>query len=201
MRVWYQIEASEDGKRNIRGKLNEGKFLVRHSNGHLYACVGIAHQETLKDIARSFGGHLLRLEGPPADIKDRITPRKDEYAAPCGVAFYDPRMLTTHISVCGVCAQIRGIAPKRRGPAPKARVVGRLVPGQPLTLDGVLASIEAVHDQMFGEVERLSNLLCELRSFRDKRDEYKAKLVEAKQIRAAAKLVWEEIDKALGDGP
>lgn len=161
MLKWYLITAqSDDASRNVMKSLRNEHLMVRRRNSKLYACISNHHQNWLSRICQDFGAQLRVLEEAPTGLKG---PTKEEYLTPCGIKYYDPVQYSQHFRTCDKCSKVS-----------EARVVAKLEPGVEHNLNGVIASIEVVRDQMWEKVETMDELLNNLKIYRDSKE----KLVE-----------------------
>lgn len=186
MMRWYEITApSPDALRNIQKDLKKQHLMVRQRDSHLYTCLSTAHQTFLPKIVADFGGQVRALEAPPPG--ERI-PKLDEYVMPCGEKVYDPLLVGLHQRWCKKCQEV---APSehRDVSGRRSRIVAHIEPGQPFTIDGVIASLEATKDQLFTKVDLLDKLVTNLKAWRDGREGLAKLEREVEQRLTAAKMI------------
>lgn len=172
MLKWYEVTAStDDALRNVLKSLRKQRLMARKQDGQLYACISNHHQVWLSRVCQDFSAQLKVLEQAPVGIRE---PLKEEYEAPCGEKFYDPVLYSHHFRTCEKCRATERPAKVPRRKAKGVEAIAKLEPGMPLTLDGVISSIEVVRDQLWERVESLDSLLGNLKGYRDA----KAKLSE-----------------------
>lgn len=179
MLKWYSITASSpDGLRSVLKSLRTQHLMVRKQNGHLVACVSNDHQVWLSRVCQDFHADLKVLEGPPVGVR---APRKEVYVALCGEKLYDPILYSHHCRGCLKCKEIGG-----------ARVVAKLEPGVEHNLDGVIASLEVVRDQLMEKCETVDNLITNLKAYRDAKDKLSELYTEVDKRVDAVKLLITE---------
>lgn len=150
---WYEVHAPEGALPKIFKSLRKQKLLVRRrDNGPVFTCISSHHIGWLDRVCGDFNGTTTPLKYPPAGLR---VPRKEEYKAPCGEMLYDPILFTHHMKNCPEC---------KKEPS---KVVAKVAPGAPLNLDGVIASLEEVHGQLFEQLEEIDGLLTNLKAYRD----------------------------------
>lgn len=153
MMNWYEIHAPEGALPKIFKSLRNQKLLVRRrDNGLIFTCISSHHIGWLDRVCGDFNGTTTLLKSPPAGIR---APRKEEYKAPCGETLYDHILFAQHMKHCPECKKKPG------------KVVAKLAPGAPLNLDGVVASLEEIHGQLFERLEEIDGLLINLKAYRD----------------------------------
>jgi len=171
---WYEITApSPEALGNVQKSLREQRLMVRSKDGSLFACISTNHQELLDQVCQDFEATLKMLKIAPKGLN---APRREEYVAPCGEKFYDPRLYSVHCGHCPKCREIKG-----------AKVVAKLEPGK--DLNGVISSLEAVRDQLKEKVEAVDNLLQNLKGFRDAKEKLTELSVEADRRIDAVRLL------------
>jgi len=157
MLKWYLITAqSDEAGRNVMKSLRNEHLMVRRRDGKLYACISNHHQVWLSKVCQDFSAQLRVLEEAPVGLN---APSKEEYITPCGEKFYDPVQYSHHFSTCIKCSK-----------SAKAKVVAKLEPGVEHDLNGVIASIEVIRDQMWEKVETMDELLSNLKVYRDSKE-------------------------------
>jgi len=127
--------------------------MVRRHDGGLVVCSGTNHQTWLTRVCSDFGATLKTLEEAPKGIR---APTKEVYLTPCGEEFFDPILYSHHFRKCPKCKGAR-----------KVGVTAKLEPGVEHDLDGVILSLEVVHDQLNERLKSLDELITNLKSYRD----------------------------------
>ena len=199
---WFEIKSqSEDARNKVFKSMREQKLLVRRENGRLVACIGSQHQGWLSKVCGDFGSTLMVLDDTP---KGMSNPGKDDYTAPCGEVFYDPRLYSPHVKYCTKCrklktqtpdeAQANGTIPAPTLPASKTRlpVIAKLEPGQDLNIEGVILSLEVTKERLQEQLSRLDSLIENLKGFKDSKDMLSELDTEVKQRVAAVKLLMSD---------
>jgi len=180
---WYKVDSkSEEALRNTVKSLKEQKLLVRPQNGHALACISDAHMNWFTNVCKDFGVTPFLLDKTPTGL---TTPKKEEYIAPCGEKLYDHKLASQHRRLCPKCRLIRG-APAKPG------LVAKLEPGQELSLDGVIASLEVTRDQLWEKVESLDSLLVNLKGYRDGKEKLSELTAEVGQRVEAVRLLMRD---------
>ena len=209
---WFEIKSqSEDARNNVFKSMREQKLLVRRENGRLVACIGSQHQGWLTKVCGDFGSTLKVLDNPPDGM---TVPKKEEYKVPCDEVFYDPRMSATHQKYCAKCRKLKAQAqaekptaekptaekpsaettPAPTLPASKTRlpVIAKLEPGQDLSIEGVILSLEVTKERLQEQLIRLDSLIENLKGFKDSKDMLSELDIEVKQRVAAVKLLMSD---------
>lgn len=177
---WYKVDSkSEEALRNAVKSLKEQKLLVRPQDGYAFACIGDAHVKWFTNVCKDFGVTTLLLGKAPDGI---TTPKREKYLAPCGEELYDHKLASQHRRLCPKCRSLRGLPPK-------PGLVAKLEPGQELSLDGVIASLEVTRDQLWEKVESLDSLLTNLKGYRDGKEKLSELTAEVGQRVDAVKLL------------
>lgn len=180
---WYHIDSkSKEALRNIIKSLKEQKLLVRPQDGHAFACISDAHMNWFTNVCKDFGATPSLLDRAPTGLS---TPKKEEYTAPCGEVLYDHKLASQHRRLCPKCRSMRGLPPK-------PGLVAKLEPGQDLNLNGVIASLEVVRDQLWEKLENLDTLLGNLKAYRDGKEKLSELTAEVGQRVEAVKLLLKD---------
>lgn len=176
---WYIITSpSKEGLRSVLKSLRTQHLMVRRRNGDLVACVSNNHQIWLSRVCQDFHANLQVLEEPPVGIR---APKKEVYTAPCGAELYDPILYSHHCRSCLECKKIAG-----------AKVVAKVEPGVEHNLDGVIASLEVVREQLMEKCEAVDELVVNLKAYRDAKGQLSGLYTEVDMRVNAVKLLISE---------
>lgn len=179
MLKWYQITArSEKALGSVFKFLREKRVMVRKRDGNLIVCASLRNQVLVSRVCQDSGAALEILRKAPEGIR---TPRQEVYKAPCGEEFYDPMLYAIHFRKCPKCKELSG-----------GKVVAKLEPGQDFNLDGVIASLEPIREQLVERFETLDNLINNLKAYRDAKDKISELTTEVDKRIAAVKLLIAE---------
>lgn len=179
MLKWYQITAHSEKKLDgVFKSLREKRVMVRRRDGNLFVCASPNHQVLLSSLCKNSGAALEILRKAPEGLN---APKQEVYKAPCGEEFYDPMLYGPHHRRCPKCKELSG-----------GKVVAKLEPGQDFNLDGVIASLEPIREQLVERFETLDNLINNLKAYRDAKDKISELTTEADKRIAAVKLLIAE---------
>lgn len=179
MLKWYSITStSSEGLRSVLKSLRSQHLMVRKRNDHLVACVSNNHSHWLSKVCQDFHANLKVLEEAPEGIR---APKQEVYLAPCGEELYDPILYSHHMRSCPQCKV-----------AKTAKVVAKLEPGEEFNLNGVIASLEVVRDQLMEKCEMVDSLITNLRAYYDAKDKLSELHSEVDKRIAAVRLLITE---------
>lgn len=188
--TWYEIKSqTEEARTKVFKSIRGQKLMVRKVNGRLVTCIGSQHQGWLSDVCRDFGSVLTVLDGPP----DGVTAlSKEEYKAPCGEIFYDPRLVATHQKYCSECRKAKALSVPTSTKRTSAHTVAKLEPGQDLDINGVITSLQVMKSRLEEKLVLVDSLVENLKGFMDSKDMMDELDVEVKQRVAAVKLLMDD---------
>ncbi len=176
---WYQIKApSEKALGGVFKSLRGKRVMVRKRDGNLIVCASIRNQVLVSRVCQDSGVELQILRKAPEGLH---VPRQEVYKAACGEEFYDPVLYGSHRRRCPKCKELSG-----------GKVVAKLEPGQEFNLDGVIASLEPIREQLVERFETLDNLINNLKAYRDAKDKISELTTEVDKRIAAVKLLIAE---------
>lgn len=198
MMQWYHLKSeSTESSRKLASFLKKRRLMVRWVGQLLYTCIGTRHQKWLGDVVRDYSTTVVSLDQPPQVL---TKPHQEEYKAPCGELFYDPRLVSTHQRYCEKCREIRGAPPVakqepkvRRKAIPKAvkeaPTIARIEPGENFTLEGVITSVETTRNHLQSQLDLMGGLLDNLKTYQTSREMIEELDTEVKGRLDAVKLL------------
>ena len=175
-----KLEGSESHIRRVLKDINgRATKIIRGPKGVLYVGVPSSELAWLDTVAKDAGCK-----------KSEISSFPDHRKAPCGVLTTDR---PHHALRCKACIALR---PKDRSSvsskASEVIVVARIEPGQDFNLDGIITSLEATREKMFGQLESIESLLTNLKAYRDARNMMVELEQEVKDRLKAVRLLLKE---------
>jgi hypothetical protein len=200
--LYYRITAKEEQSASQIIKTLKNSNTWARTNGNkldIYACTGNDHTKHVAGIASQFNASVSQIakEEIPSELtKQGYGLPKREYIAFDGTRFTDKMLYAQYErnhNPKNKHARLdrnadkpdAGIARQRKPRAPKADIVGRLEPNQPLTMQGVINSLSALEEKLLKAYEEIS----ELRPKLEKIQEYEKLLQDRLDYMKSAKLI------------
>jgi hypothetical protein len=194
---FYKITANDTNRRKVMSTLKSQRVFTRKDNGDIVVAIGNKHQSWLPKVCADFHANLVRLDSLPKSMRH---PLHDEYIAPCGEVFYDPLMKGQHIRFCSKCQAIRKsqVSKPPESPKPSPTTVAKLEPGEGLSWDGVIRSLETTREQLMEKAAELDGLVNNLQTWKSSRHESRRLMDEAQlRMNAVRKLLEKGESKLL----